>query len=101
MVLSRIPTAALTPAQAAGANSLQQPLALEALAAIARTYQMDAVSATVKAPLFQCLHQQLQQWQRSPASAHRDYAIYALEQWVAGKPWPLKPAPELPPGSPI
>lgn len=101
MVLNEIATTAITPAQAAEANSLQQRLAFEALAAIVRTYQMDAVSATVKAPLFQFLQQQLQQWQRSPASAHRDYAIYALEQWVAGKPWPLKPAPELPPGSPI
>lgn len=101
LVLTEIAAAAITPAQAANATSLQQRLGFEALDAMVRTYQNDTLSATVKAPLFQFLQQQRQQWQNSPASAHRDFAVYALEQWLAGKPWPLTPAPALPPGSPI
>ncbi|WP_339878855.1 zinc-dependent metalloprotease [Pseudidiomarina gelatinasegens] len=100
-VLNQVAEAAIAPAQATKANTLTQRLAFESLDAIVRAYQNEQLSAAIKAPLFSFLQSQLQQWQQAPASAHRDYAVYALTQWQAGKPWPLKPAPALPPGSPI
>ncbi len=100
-VLQQIATASITPAQASAADSLTQRLAFESLDAMVRTYQTESLSAVVKAPLYQFLQQQLSTWKQAPASAHRDFTVYALEQLFAGKEWPLSSAPELPPGSPI
>ncbi|PHR66453.1 MAG: peptidase [Idiomarina sp.] len=100
-LLNQVAEAAITPAYEANASTLEQRLAYEVLDAVVSTYGHDKVSASVKAPIFSFLQRQLERWQQAPKSAHRDYAVYALEQWFAGKPWPLKPAPELPPGSPI
>lgn len=101
VLLKHIAAAAIAPAYAANASTLEQRLAFEALDAIVTTYGQDNLSAAIKAPLFAFLKAQQQGWQSAESSAHRDYALYALEQWFAGKPWPLKAAPDLPPGSPI
>ncbi|RUO49455.1 zinc-dependent metalloprotease [Pseudidiomarina donghaiensis] len=100
-VLSAIAEAAIQPAQNNKASSLQQRLAFESLGAVVRAYQHDNSSAAVKAALYSFLQHQQQQWQQAAPSAHRDYAVFALQQWADGKPWPLQPAPALPPGSPI
>ncbi|OZB06221.1 MAG: peptidase [Idiomarina sp. 34-48-12] len=99
--LKHIAEAAIAPAYDVDASTLEQRLAYEVLDTVVSVYSDNKVSAAVKAPLFRFLRSQLERWQQAPSSAHRDYAIYALEQWFAGKPWPLKSAPELPPGSPI
>ena len=101
VLLKHIADAAIAPAYAANASTLEQRLAFEALDAIVTTYGQDNLSAAIKAPLFAFLKAQQQNWQSAASSAHRDYALYTLEQWFAGKPWPLKAAPDLPPGSPI
>jgi hypothetical protein len=101
VLLKHIADAAIAPAYAANASTLEQRLAFEALDAIVTTYGQDNLSAAIKAPLFAFLKTQQQSWQNAESSAHRDYALYTLEQWFAGKPWPLKAAPDLPPGSPI
>lgn len=100
-VLNTIAQAAITPAQQADASSLEQRLAFESLGAVVRAYQQESASASVKAALYSFLDRQQQQWQQAEPSAHRDYALYALAQWQEGKPWPVQPAPALPPGSPI
>jgi len=100
-LLKHIAEAAITPAHDADASTLEQRLAYEALDAVVKVYSDEKVSASVKAPLFSFLQSQLSSWKNTPSSSHRDYAMYALEQFFAGKPWPLKSAPELPPGSPI
>jgi len=101
VLLNHIADAAIAPAYAANASTLEQRLAFEALDAVVTTYNQNNLSAAIKAPLFAFLKAQQQSWQSAASSAHRDYALHALEQWFAGKPWPLKAAPDLPPGSPI
>src|SRR5690606_26659790 len=100
-VRNTIAQATISPAQRADATSLEQRLAFESLGAITHAYQQENTSATVKAALYSFLQRQQQQWQQAAPSAHRDYAMHALKTWEEGKPWPLKPAPALPPGSPI
>lgn len=100
-VVNHIAQATITPAQAADASSLQQRLAFESLGAVVRAYQTESMSASVKAALFSFLTRQQQQWQQAAPSSHRDFAVYALALWADGKPWPMQPAPALPPGSPI
>lgn len=100
-VLNAIAEAAIQPAHSNKASSLQQRLAFESLGAVVRAYQHDNSSAAVKAALYSFLQRQQQQWQQATPSAHRDYAVFALQQWADGKPWPVQPAPALPPGSPI
>lgn len=100
-VLNAIAKATLTTAKNSQAKSLEQRLAFESLGAIVAVYQQDALSGSVKAAIFSFLQRQQQQWQQAQPSAHRDFILYALAQWEDGKPWPVKPAPALPPGSPI
>ncbi|MDT7525254.1 zinc-dependent metalloprotease [Pseudidiomarina sp. GXY010] len=100
-LLAALADTTLTPAQAASADTLTQRLAFETLTAVAQVYQQQQLSAVVKAPLWQFLQQQQQQWQQAPASAHQAYVVYALEQLLEHQRWPVPAAAALPPGSPI
>lgn len=100
-VFDSIATHAIQPAYTANASSLQQRLAFEALTATANLYQ-SAQSGVVKAATFAFLQQQQHVWQQQPASAHQAFVLAALTNLLEHqREWPLKPAPELPPGSPI
>lgn len=100
-VLQAIAERSIKPAYAATADSLQVRLAFESLTAVAQGYLQPQLSASVKAPLYQFLQQQQNAWQQAPASAHRDFALHALNQLWQHQQWPLQAAPALPPGSPI
>ena len=100
-VLHEVNDRVIALAQSPQASSLEQRLAFESMGIIAQRYQLKNLSGSVKAPLFAFLQQQQQQWQQAQASAHRDYMLFALEQVLQGKAWPLELAPALPPGSPI
>lgn len=100
-VLQSIANAAIVPAQATAASTTEQRLAFEALTALVELYQ-SAPSGVVKASAFAFLQDQLGSWQAQPSSAHQRFIVSALEQLLEEQqPWPLKPAPQLPPGSPI
>ncbi|KFZ31466.1 peptidase [Pseudidiomarina salinarum] len=100
-LLSAVEQQAIAPAYQPAASSLEQRLAFEALTAIAGSYLNAQLSSTAKAPLHAFLQQQQQLWEGAAASDHRQFALAALTQLFSEQSWPVKPAPALPPGSPI
>ncbi|RUO61917.1 zinc-dependent metalloprotease [Pseudidiomarina insulisalsae] len=100
-VLDTMAASAITPAQKAQASSLEQRVAFEALTATVKLYQ-NAASGVVKATSYAFLTDQLASWQAQPQSAHQQFIVAALTGLLERQqPWPLQPAPALPPGSPI
>lgn len=100
-VLASIATAAIQPAQAANATSTEQRIAFEALTSIVELYQK-ASTGVVKASTYAFLQDQLEDWQQGSASVHQRFITDALQGLLREQhAWPLKPAPALPPGSPI
>ncbi|MDX1705852.1 zinc-dependent metalloprotease [Pseudidiomarina sp.] len=100
-VLKHIEQQAIAPAYQPDASSLEQRLAFESLTAIVQTYMNEQLSSTAKAPLYSFLQAQQQAWESAAVSDHRQFALAALRQLFTEQSWPLKPAPALPPGSPI
>lgn len=100
-VLDSVAAEAITPASAIAASSTEQRIAFEALTAIVELYQT-AATGVVKATAFAFLQDQLAQWQQHAPSAHQRFVVQALQGLLhEHHAWPLKPAPALPPGSPI